>query len=361
MSLTVDVRKRLSAVFDIDVSFRAEPGITIVFGASGSGKTTLLRLVAGLLAPDSGRLTADEQILFDSSTRVDMRPQHRRIGYVFQHLALFPHLTVAGNIDYGLADLPPAARRERVRAVAESFRISHVLARRPGAISGGEQQRAALARALVTDPRVLLLDEPLAALDQHTQSRIIDDLKTWNAGRAIPILYVTHAHREVFALGERAIVLENGRLMAAGTPDEVLSAPAHEFLAQIAGFENIFTASIVGARPDAGTMRCRLAGSDTELEVPLIARPAGSSLRVAIRAGDILLATQEPLGLSARNILPGRLETLRQEGTSLTAGVEAGARFVVQLTPGAAESLHLHVGDRVWLILKTHSCRLVSA
>ena len=361
MSLSVEVHKRLSPAFGLDVSFQAPAGITIVFGASGSGKTTLLRMVAGLLTPDSGRLAVADRVLFDSSLGLDVPVERRQIGYVFQHLALFPHLTVADNIQYGLAGLAFEARRERTGAIAGSFRISHLLERRPGAISGGERQRVALARALVTNPSVLLLDEPLAALDHYTQSHIIEDLKSWNDARAIPILYVTHAHREVFALGERVIVLDAGRLAAAGTPDEVLNRPDQEQLAQIAGFENIFTASVLGTRPDIGTSHCRLEDSQTELEIPLIARPPGHRLRIAIRAGDILLATQEPIGLSARNILPGRVAFLRREATTMTAGVDAGVRFLVHLTPGGAESLRLHAGDAVWLIVKTHSCRIVSA
>jgi molybdate transport system ATP-binding protein len=360
MNLSISVRARLSSAFTLDAALVAPSGITIVFGASGSGKTMLLRSVAGLTRPDAGSITVGQRVLFDAATGRDIPVRERRVGYVFQQLALFPHLSIAANIEYGLPGLAAGARRERTRAIAESFRIAHVLLRRPSAISGGERQRAALARSLVTDPAVLLLDEPLTALDHATASRIIEDLRAWNAAHHIPILYVTHAHREVFALGERVVVLEQGRIVATGTPHDVLEAPAHEGLAQLAGFENFFSGVIVERRADAGTMQCRLTDTGTELEAPLSHGDAGAPVRLAIRAGDILLANEQPRGLSARNVLRGRLMSLTREGARVVAGVEAGDRFLVHLTPSACDALHLAVGDHVWLIIKTHSLRIVS-
>ncbi len=360
MNATASIQKRLSARFSLDVSFSAPPGITMVFGASGAGKTTLLRCLAGLVRPDAGRIAVGDQVLFDSTIAQHVPPERRNVGYVFQQLALFPHLSVAHNLEYGLANVASGLRHARTRAIAESFRISHVLDRKPDAISGGERQRTALARSLVTDPSLLLLDEPLSALDHAAQTRIIEDLKSWNAAHGIPILYVTHAHREVFALGERVIVLEHGRVLAEGTPYDVMETPAHERLAQLAGFENFFDAQVGARRLEAGTMLCRLEATDTGLEVPLSGASSGARVRIAIRAGDIIIANQEPHGLSARNILLGRLISLTRDGATSVAEVDAGPRFVVRLTPGACESLGLAAGDRVWLIIKTHSCRIVS-
>lgn len=359
MALTVSLRKRLSTNFTLDIEFSAASGFTMLFGASGAGKTTVLKCIAGLARPDEGRVSIGARTLFDSAAGVDVAVPKRRVGYVFQHLALFPHMSVQRNLEYGLAEMDPAARRERAEAIAESFRIAHLLDRRPDQASGGERQRVALARSLVTDPQALLLDEPLAALDYVTQSRIIDDLRTWNLARNLPILYVTHSHREVYALAERVIVLEQGRLVADGTPHDVLQSPTEESVAQLAGFENFFDATVVTVRPDAGTMQCHLDGSGADLEVPLSAAPVGSKVRVAIRAGDILLANREPAGLSARNVLAGTIAALKREGTRIVAEVDAGSRFVVHLTPGAVESLELAVGRRVWLVVKTHSCRLL--
>jgi molybdate transport system ATP-binding protein len=358
--LTASIRKRLSDQFTLDVAFDASPGITIVFGASGSGKSTLLRCLAGLARPDSGHIAVGSTTLFDATRQINIEPPRRKIGYVFQHLALFPHLSVERNLAYGIPHLSPAERHERVLSIADRFGIRHLLARKPGAISGGERQRAALARALVTDPEVLLLDEPMSGLDHATQSRIIDDLRAWNSAHDIPILYVTHSHREVFALGERVVVLEDGRVLATGTPQEVMDAPAHETLAQLAGFENFFTATVTAKRPDAGVMHCRLDGTTTELEIPLADMEPGAPVRLAIRAGDILLANQEPRGLSARNVLQGTLAFTVREGATVVARVDAGVFFTVHLTPSAMDTLHLRQKSPVWLIVKTHSCRLVA-
>ena len=360
MTLTATIRMQLSPAFMLNVSCDAQPGITIVFGESGSGKSTLLRCLAGLVDPDEGRIAIGETVLFDRAKAVSVRPQQRNVGYVFQHLALFPHMTVADNLAYGVAHLPPAMRRERLATVADRFRITALVNRKPASISGGERQRVALARALVTDPALLLLDEPLSALDHATQSRIIEDLRAWNAAHRIPILYVTHAHREVFALGERVIALEAGRVLATGTPNEVMDAPIHEPFAQLAGFENFFTAVVAARRVDSGAMLCRLGNSGTELEVPLSAAAEGATVRIAIRAGDILLANREPIGLSARNVLRGTLSSLTRQGVTVVAVVDAGEAFVVHITPHAVDSLALHAGGPVWLVVKTHSCRLVA-
>jgi molybdate transport system ATP-binding protein len=360
MLLQATIFSRLSSDFTLDVALDVPPGITIVFGASGSGKSTLLRAVAGLVTPDRGRIAIGDRPLFDSATTLSLPPQQRGVGFVFQHLALFPHLTVRQNLEFGLQAHAQGERHERVTATAARFHIDHLLARRPAAISGGERQRVALARALVTDPQVLLLDEPLSALDHATQSRIIDDLRAWNAARDIPILYVTHAHREVFALGERVVVLDRGRVLATGSPHEVIDLPAYETIAQLAGFENLFTAQVVARRPSAGVMQCRLSDSQTEIEVPIGVADVGRSIRVAIRAGDILLATGEPQGLSARNVLRGTLVSLTNQGTTVAATVDAGQPFIVHLTHGAVESLGLAAPMPVWLVIKTHSCRIVS-
>jgi molybdate transport system ATP-binding protein len=200
--------------FSLETNFTAQPGVTILRGHSGAGKTTLLRCIAGLATMQSGTIAVGDQILFDSTRRVNLEPRHRKVAFVFQHLALFPHLSVRENVGYGLRKLAAADRDARVEAVMASFRIKHLGDRLPNEISGGEKQRVALARALVTEPSVLLLDEPMSSLDTRTKSLIIDDLRAWNAAHRIPIVYVTHDHEEVRALGERAITLEHGRIVS---------------------------------------------------------------------------------------------------------------------------------------------------
>ena len=305
--------------FSLDVAFDAAPGVTIVFGESGSGKTTVLRCRGRPGA--SGRGTDRDRrsrALRLAQTGVDVAPARRRVGFVFQHLALFPHLTAADNIDYGLhASVLPTSVASESTAIADSFRIAHLLdAQARRRFPAASASASALARSLVTDPELLLLDEPLSALDHATQSRIIADLRLWNEARRIPILYVTHSQREVFALGERVLVLEDGRIVADGTPEQVMEYPAHERVAQLAGFENLLDATVVQRRPDAGVMASRLAGTTVDLETPLADVEVGQPLRVAIRAGDILIATEPPRGLSARNQVPGTIDTLSRQGRS---------------------------------------------
>lgn len=405
IGLQVAVRRKIASetgVFELDVSCAVENGITIVFGASGAGKTTLLDSIAGLAAPDAGRIAVGGHILFDSQSGINLPPKNRRIGYVFQDLALFPHLTVEANVSYGLTGLKPAERRERVTAALASLSIAQLCNRRPAQLSGGERQRVALARALVTQPSLLLLDEPLAALDLPVRMKIADDLRRSIQNLPIPVLYVTHSRDEVFMLGERLLVLERGKLISQGTPHEVLAAPRGETVAQLAGFENIFDAQVISVHEDRGTMTCEIRGNLTEasdgpsgakargleapnattevmpfhktvretisnsndggieIEVPLVRADPGAKLRLGISAGDVLLATSAPVGLSARNILPGKLLSLSQRDALIVARVDCGVELFVHLTLGARDSLELTPGRQVWVIVKTHSCHLLA-
>ncbi len=354
-------KQQSSSQFVLQVEFQAAPGFTILFGASGAGKTTLRDCVAGLATPDSGRIAIDERVLFDSARRIDLPVAKRRVGYVFQNLALFPHLTVQKNVEYGLAHLSGPARKDRASAILQAFRIAHLAPRSAREISGGESQRVALARTLVTDPAMLLLDEPLAALDAATKATIIDDLREWNRARNIPILYVTHSRDEVFALGERVIVLDVGRIVAQGTPHEVIEAPRQETVAQLVGFENIFDATVEAVHPERGTMLCRVAGNrgPVVFETPLVRADVGARVRVGIRAGDILLATSLPLGLSARNVILGSIKSVQQRDVIVSARVDCGLEVEVHLTLAARDSLQLAPGKEVWLVIKTHSCHLM--
>ena len=345
--------------FVLDVSIEVSPGITILFGASGAGKSTLLDCVAGLARPDEGQIVAGGEVLFDSARGIHVPTPKRRTAYVFQTLALFPHLSAEENVAYGLTDLREEERREQVEAILKAFRVEKLRKQRPDKISGGEKQRIALARSLVTEPRVLLLDEPLTGLDAELKASIVDDLRAWNAAKGIPILYVTHSREEVDALGERVIALDNGRVASTGRPMDVLDAPRRKKLAQAAGFENLLSATVLALREADGVMRVRLGDSVCEIEVPLGYAAAGSRVRVAVRAGDILLATEPPRGLSARNVLDGRIVSLEQRGTMAIARVDCGIAFIVHVTPGAVRALELTAGRRVWLVLKTHSCHVV--
>jgi molybdate transport system ATP-binding protein len=361
--LTARIRKERRSAgapsFVLDVSIEVSPGITILFGASGAGKSTLLDSVAGLTRPEEGRIEAGGDVLFDSAAGIHVPVPKRRIAYVFQTLALFPHLNSEENVAYGLKDMGREESRDRAETILKAFRVEKLRRKKPHEISGGEKQRIALARSLVTEPSVLLLDEPLTGLDAALKAAIVDDLRAWNAAKGIPILYVTHSREEVDALGERVITLDNGRVVSSGAPMEVLNAPRRKRLAQAAGFENLLRATVLDLREDDGVMRVRLSESACEIEVPLGYATPGSGVQVAVRAGDILLATERPQGLSARNVLDGRIVSLEQRGTMVIARVDCGATFVVHITPGAVRALELTAEHRVWLVLKTHSCHLV--
>jgi len=200
--------------FSIDVEFRVSAGVTVIFGPSGSGKTTLLQCIAGLLRPDKGVIAIDGELVFESVKKISLTPQQRRIGYVFQDLALFPHMTAAENIAFGIRE-NGNRRADLVRDMLERFSIAHVAEHRPGEISGGERQRVALARALVTEPRLLLLDEPFSALDDSLKLEIIFDLKQWLEQHRIPVLFVTHDRSEAGALGQSMVVMKDGKIGAA--------------------------------------------------------------------------------------------------------------------------------------------------
>jgi molybdate transport system ATP-binding protein len=216
--LKVVVKKRISQDFDLDVAFEAPDGLTIVFGPSGSGKTTLLRLIAGVTKPDEGNISLNNRVFYDSARRISMPVQQRKIGYVFQNSALFPHMTASQNVAYGCtSQISPLE-------LMALFKIEQRGDSYPRDLSGGEAQRVALARALASEPDLMLLDEPLSALDGKTRTLIQDEIRQAQERANIPFLYVTHQVSEALALGTHALLLERGRLQSQGSPSEILSA-----------------------------------------------------------------------------------------------------------------------------------------
>jgi molybdate transport system ATP-binding protein len=360
--LFVDIGKKYPGAgssFELRISAEFPVGFTVLFGPSGAGKSTLLDCIAGLRKPDDGTIRLGEKIFFDAKHGTSLPPQRRGIGYVFQSLALFPHLTVQENVAFGIAHRTSAEQQTQVEQILRAFHTEKLAGRRPLELSGGEQQRVALARSLVTQPSVLLLDEPLTGLDAGLRQSILRDLRDWNNANRVPILYVTHNRDEVDAIGERVMTILDGQICETGTPHAVLEAPQSIALAQAAGFENLLNARVVELRPADGVMRVALSENRSELEVPLGSASAGAAIQVAIRAGDILLARAAPQGLSARNVLEGVVESMETRGTMVALQVDAGAKFEVHVTPGAARELELRTGVPVWLIVKTYSCHAV--
>jgi molybdate transport system ATP-binding protein len=220
-TLSAEIRLRLSSTFQLDCRFQVPSGFTVLFGPSGAGKTSILDCIAGIKTPDAGVISINSNFLFESERHINLSAPQRKLACVFQNLALFPHLSVRDNVAYGLHG-KMENREDRGHKILSQFGVDHLQARLPGDLSGGERQRVALARSLVTDPGALLLDEPLAALDRTTRKKILDDLRVWNTAHQVPILYVTHSVREALALGEHILIMQEGSIVASGSPSELL-------------------------------------------------------------------------------------------------------------------------------------------
>lgn len=347
--------------FQLEVQFNVRPGICVLLGHSGAGKSTLLRCIAGLHNPEQGRITIGKTVLFDARSRICIEPSQRKVAFVFQDLALFPHMTVQKNVGYGIRRLNPALREEKMHSILESFQIAGLRDRYPHEISGGERQRVALARSLVTDPSVLLLDEPLSSLDSRTKSNIIDDLHRWNESHRIPVLYVTHSHEEALALGEHALVLEQGRIVAEGPPLDILPSCRRELVAPVESLENLFDATVVAIHEEKDALTCRLAGTTIEIETPLTRVPVGARVRLGISAHEILFASERPQVLSRCNIIRGVVKRIHKSGRKVEVDVDCGAAFRAFLTPDSLESSRVQASDQAWIVIRPQACHLVRA
>jgi molybdate transport system ATP-binding protein len=224
-SLTVDltIDRKGGRDLELQVSFEAPPGVTILFGPSGAGKTTILQAIAGLVTPERGRIALGDEVWFDSAARLSTPIEKRGLAYVFQSLALFPHLTALGNVEYGLdRSMPRAQRRERAEKMLARMRVPHLRDRRPPTYSGGEAQRVALARAFARSPRLVLLDEPFSALDRELRRDFVEDVRSFVEEAQIPMVHVTHHRNEARALGERVVLLQAGKVQAIGRTEELI-------------------------------------------------------------------------------------------------------------------------------------------
>ena len=258
MSARLDVRmKKTLPGFTLDVEWSAGDGVAVLFGPSGAGKSLTLQCLAGLMRPDEGRITVDEHVLFDSVSGANLPPQRRRVGYVFQGFALFPHLTVAGNVAFGLRDRPRAEREARAAEVLARLGLETLAHRYPGELSGGQRQRVALGRALAPDPALLLLDEPLSALDLPLRRALRDELRTVLAQWGKAAVVVTHDVTEAYRLGDHIVVYEEGRVIQSAPRAELLWQPASQAVARIMGLANVVQGTVLKATPDRIQLRWR--------------------------------------------------------------------------------------------------------
>lgn len=352
MTLEVRLRHRLPG-FSLDIAFQAPAGVTALFGRSGSGKTTVINAVAGLLTPDDGQILLDGAVLLDQAAGVNL-PRHRRgVGVVFQDARLFPHLTVRQNLLYGrwFARSTSTVTFERV---VDLLGIGALLGRRPGTLSGGEKSRVAIGRAILSNPRLLALDEPLAALDEARKAEILPYLERLRDDLSLPILYVSHAMAEVARLANTVVLIEAGRVTASGPTAQVLSDPATAHGLGLRDAGAILTARVAAQEKDGLT---RLSAAAGPLWLPRVAAPVGASLRVRILAQDVMLATVRPEGISALNILPATVRDLRMgEGPGAMVRLDAGGDMLLaRVTRRSAEALALAPGRAVFAVLKAVS------
>ena len=353
--IEVAVEKQLGA-FRLDARFAAPAaGIIVLFGRSGAGKTTIVNMLAGLERPDRGRISVDGEVLFSSDERIDVPPERRRLGYVFQEGRLFPHYSVRGNLTYGMkrGEHRPVAGFDAVVAL---LGLEPLLDRRPGALSGGEKQRVAIGRALLAGPRLLLMDEPLSSLDAPRKAEIFPFIERLRDELRIPIVYVSHALQEIVRLADTLVLLADGNVAAVGPLEELTS--------------RLDLGPLTGRDEAGAVIRTAVAGHDvsfgiTELAFPggrlrvsHLALPLGTPLRVRIRARDVALATTRPTGISIRNIFAARvLEIAAERGALVDVRLDIGTpqqpvMLWARVTRRAAQELGLAAGAGIYALVK---------
>ena len=353
--LSLCLRHQL-AHFALDVDIECRYPVTAIYGPSGAGKTTLLDMIAGLFRPDFGSIEIDDELVYSSTQHIDFAPDKRGIGYVFQDDLLFPHLSTEENLCYGRDLVPALERRFELNQIVDLLEIGALLKRRPAHLSGGERQRVSLGRALLSSPRLLLMDEPLASLDQGLKSRIIPYLRHIRDELEIPIIYVSHSVAEILELTGQVIVVDKGQVVAHGDFFKIATNAEVLPLVEEHGFENVLAVEIVLSDPQRGISQVRCQGQ--ELKIPYCTQPTGSRLFIGIRADDIILARQRPVGLSVRNALQGTISEITDVGGKELVYIDVGRRLAAKTTLEAIEELELKPGDPVYCLIKTHSIRI---
>ncbi len=340
--------------FLFDAAFDAGTGVTALFGPSGSGKTTAIRLLAGLEAPDNGQIVIDDRALVDTEKGIDMPPHRRRMGLVFQDALLLPHLSVLSNLTYGQGYTPRSERRITLDPVVAMLGIGHLLSRRPETLSGGERQRVAIGRALLTSPHVLLMDEPLASLDQERKLEILPFIERLQGEFAIPTIYVSHAVEEVVRLATTVVRLSEGKVAATGSPAEALAPEPSASASERFNAVSVLSAHMKTHLPDYGmTVLAHPAG---DIVAPGQFDAGSSDVQVTIRATSVTLAIRKPTGVSVRTVLTGQITALEADGgTFVLASVRLPGGDILRATVTrlAVDDLALKPGDAVFALIKS--------
>jgi molybdate transport system ATP-binding protein len=352
--------------FNLQVAVAIKPAFTAIFGPSGAGKTTILNLIAGLDLPSEGEIDLDGKILFSKRRRINLRPQRRNIGYIFQEGRLFPHLSVRANLEFGLNLTKAGARKFKFDEIVQATGVAAFLERTPDSLSGGEKQRVALARALLASPDYLLMDEPLAALDLSARLSFLKFLKDIHRTFKLPILYVSHDLSNVLNFADAVIILKEGKMMGCGSPYALLDKMAAPPLISREDIPNIFEATVTSHLPGGVTV---VAVGDVTFKLPHLTATVGEKLLLNISASEIILAGEEPRHLSASNIFSGVISEIRYLGervlvevtvasaTQPSQAVETGEHFSVEIVPATVERMALHTGKSIFLIIKAASFR----
>jgi len=354
MTIDVDVAHR-QGDFMLEARFESAGRLTALFGPSGSGKSSLINIIAGLARPERGRVVVDGRVLVDTEKRVFVPKHRRRVGLVFQDARLFPHMSVAANLRYGRFFTPAAERYAAPDAVVDLLGIGHLLDRRPSGLSGGEKQRVAIGRALLASPKLLLMDEPLASLDEARKAEIMPYIERLRDETKIPIVYVSHSVAEVARLASEIVVLGAGKVTASGPAAAILQRL--DLLPDEERGEGGALLETVVARHDEEFVMTVLASAAGEIRVPRLGLAVGAPVRVRIRARDVMVATERPHGLSALNVLAGRVVAVEPgEGASVDVRMDCGGATVVsRITRQSRQALGIDPGRAVFAVVKTVS------
>ena len=350
MALMVKARHEFGS-FKLDANFTADGGVTALFGRSGSGKTSLMRIIAGLVRPTAGTVVLDDEVLLDTGSNTFVKPHRRRFGYVFQEARLFPHLSVCRNLAYGRWLSPTSLQPGEFDRIVEMLGLSPLLNRDPATLSGGEQQRVAIGRALLSAPRLLLMDEPLAALDDERKAEILPYLERLRDEAGVPIVYVSHSVTEVTRLADRVVLMRDGRVAAVGDPNHVFASKAPPLLApRDAG--SVLTGTVEGFDAATGLASIRL--RERSLLLPESRLMVGRVVRLHLPERDVMIATIQPVGLSALNILQGKITSLVRDQGTVGVTIDCGGdQILARLTSFSAQRLNLTVGQAAFAVIKS--------
>lgn len=352
MTISVDIRKSLGA-FTLDAWFKCGAGVTALFGKSGAGKTSIIQMIAGLTTPDNGRIVIDGDPVYDSSASLDVAPERRNIGYVFQDARLFPHMNVRRNLEYGTRRNRQARERNpRFDDVVDVLALAPLLARQPHGLSGGERQRVAIGRAMLSGPRLLLMDEPLASLDAERKWEILPFIDRIHGDFGTPIVYVSHSVDEILQLADEMVLIVDGGVAAAGPIEDVMNRPD---LVRAAGDGNagsVIPVRVDRCEPEYGIAALSFAGGEFQVAAPALKE--GENLRIRVRARDVSLATSRPVDVSVLNIFEGTVISVSgaehpQADIAIDVG---GATIWSQITRKSLDDLALRPGSRVFAMVK---------